>query len=61
MAKIKHWSEARDKWEEYKNTHTKEEIIADMEDFFSLDSDSEISKMMAYIYYDITCFQYGNN
>lgn len=33
MATIKHWQEAIDKWEEYKNTHIKEEIIADMEDF----------------------------
>lgn len=56
MTTIKHWQEAIDKWEEYKNTHTKEEIIADMEDFFSLDRDSEIAKMMAYIYYDINSF-----
>lgn len=56
MATIKYWQEAIDKWEEYKNTHTKEEIIADMEDFFSLDRDSEIAKMMAYIYYDINSF-----
>jgi hypothetical protein len=56
MAAIKHWSEAHYKWEEYKNTHTKEEIIADMEEFFSLDRDSEIAKMMAYFYYDINSF-----
>ncbi len=56
METIKHWSDAINKWEEYKNTHTKEEIIADMEEFFSLDRDGEISKMMAHIYYDIDCF-----
>ena len=56
METIKHWSEAINKWEEYKNTHTKEEIIADMEEFFSLDGDGEISKMMAHVYYDICSF-----
>ena len=56
METIKHWSEAMDKWEEYKNTHTKEEIISDMEAFFSLDRDSKIAQMMAYIYYDINNF-----
>ena len=50
------WTEAIEKWEEYKASHTKEEIIQDMEDFFSLDSDGEISKMMAWIYYDISSF-----
>lgn len=53
---IKHWTEAIGMWEEYKKTHTKEQIIADMEDFFSLDRDSEIAKLMAYIYYDISNF-----
>jgi len=56
MATIRHWNEVRDKWEQYKNTHTKEEIIADMENFFSLDRDSEISKIMTYVYYGINCF-----
>lgn len=56
MDNIKHWTEAIKKWDEYKNTHTKEEIIEDMENFFSLDRDGEISKMMAFIYYDINCF-----
>ena len=53
---IKHWSEAINKWEEYKETHTKEEILSDMEEFFSLDRDGEIAKMMAYFYYDINSF-----
>ena len=56
MKQIKHWTEAINKWEEYKKTHTKEEIISDMEEFFSLDRDGEISKFMAYVYYDITNF-----
>lgn len=56
MGAIKHWSEAINKWEEYKNTHTKEEIITDMETFFSLDRDSEITKLMAYVYYGIDSF-----
>lgn len=56
MKTINHWSEALDKWEEYKSTHSKEEILADMEEFFSLDRDSEIAKMMAHIYYDVNCF-----
>lgn len=53
---IKHWTEAIGMWEEYKKTHTKEQIIADMEDFFSLDRDGEIAKLMVYVYYDISSF-----
>lgn len=56
MDGIKHWTEAINKWDEYKNTHTKEEILSDMEDFFGMDSDGELSKLMAYVYYDVTSF-----
>ena len=56
MENIQHWTEAIDKWNEYKETHSKEEIISDLEDFFGLDRDGELSKLMAYVYYDITCF-----
>lgn len=51
-----HQAECINRWEEYKNTSTKEEIIADMEEFFSLDKDGEISKLMAWVYYGITNF-----
>lgn len=53
MENIKNLNEAIDKWEEYKNTHSKEEIIADIEKCFSLDKDNDIGKTMAYIYYDM--------
>ena len=56
MDNIKHWTEGINKWDEYKNTHTKEEIISDMEDFFGTDRDGELSKLMAYVYYDVTSF-----
>ena len=56
MDNIKHWTEAINKWDEYKNTHTKEEILSDMEDFFGTDGDGELSKLMAYVYYDVPSF-----
>lgn len=57
MKQINHWTEAINKWKEYKEEHPEaSDVFEDFEKFFGLDSDGELSKFCAWYYYDIDMF-----